>query len=138
MNPNPNPATQALRSYYWQFGLSMLAYVIAIIAIGYGLHPNALANPCRTLVVLLPVIPLIFAFAAFIRFVRATDELKRLIIVHSLAIAGGVNIFFNILCTLLAIADIPSPSAFCAFCVFGGSWIIASVLLHRHYHSRCE
>jgi hypothetical protein len=136
-NPHPNPATQALRSYFWQFGLSILAYLIALIVIGYFVPIHAMAKPWRILIALLPIIPIIFAFVAFLRFVRDTDELKRQIIVHSLAIAGGVNIFFFVICGLLAIAGIPNPSAFCAFCVFNGSWAIASILLHRHYYNRC-
>ncbi len=135
-NPKPNPTTEALRSYFWQFGLSIFAYFIALAVIGYFVPVHTIANPWRTVVVLLPIIPIIFAFVAFIRFIRATDELKRLIIVHSLAIAGGVNIFFFVTCGLLAIAGIPNPSAFCAFCVFIGSWSIASVLLHHHYYYR--
>ena len=135
-NQNPNPTTQALRSYFWQFGLSIAAYFIALIVIGTFAHPSAMAKPWRILVDLLPIIPIIFAFIVFIRFVRATDELKRTIIVYSLAIAGGVNIFFNVIWGLLAIAGIPNPSAFSAFCVFNGSWAIASVLLHRHYYYR--
>ncbi len=138
MKPNPNPTTQALRSYCWQFGLSMIAYLVAVNVIGSYLHPNALANPWRTLVALLPIIPIISAFAAFVRFVRATDELKRQIIVTTFAIAGGVYIFFTITCGLLVIAGIPKPSALCAFYVFAGSAAIASVLLHRHYYYRCR
>jgi hypothetical protein len=139
MNPTSpaNPATQALRSLFWQLGLSIAAYMMAIFAIGNLVPVHALANPGRTIVVLLPVIPMLFAFAAFVRFVRATDELKRLIIVYSFAIAGGVNIFFTVIWSLLAIAGIPNPSALCCFSVFIGSQLIAGILLHRHYYHRC-
>jgi hypothetical protein len=135
MNPQPNPAANALRSYCWQGGLSMTAYFIAVYVIGSYVHPNAMANPWRILVALLPIIPIIFAAVAFIRFFRATDELKRQIIVTTFAIAGGVYVFFNITCGLLVVAGIPKPSALCAFYVFSGSAAIASVLLHRHYCS---
>src|ERR1017187_1631882 len=117
-NSNPNPATQAQRSYSWHLGLSLLAFFIALYVIGAYVHINAMANPWRTFVALLPIIPIIFAAIAFIRFVRATDELRRHIIVTGFAIGGGVYIFFTIACSLLVIAGIPNPSAICTFGVF--------------------
>lgn len=132
-NRNPNPTTRAMRVYGWHFGLSVLVYfiVIAVIAVLVPLH--AMTKPWRILVVLLPLIPVISAVVACIRFLRATDELRRQIFFTGLAIAGGVNIFFNIACWLLAIAGIPNPSSYCTFCVFIGSWTIASLFLERHY-----
>ena len=141
MNPNPppnNPSTKALHSYYWEFGLSMIAYVITIILsrsflIAGTIAHHPIANPWNIAVALLPIIPVIFVFVAVVRFVQATDELQRQIIVNSLALAGGATALLAVTYGLLEGDVLPRPSAWTTYITFMSCWIIAGLFVRRHY-----
>jgi hypothetical protein len=80
----------AARSYNIEFGLSMLAYVI-LLPITMTLierFPDAL---WRYAVAIVPVIPLIFALIAMLRFFSRIDELARKIHLDSCAAAAGIT-----------------------------------------------
>lgn len=83
------------RQYLKEFGASMLAYVI-VLPVSLNViqtHPEA---SWRFAVALAPVIPLVFALLAFIRFFRNIDELQQRIQLEALACAVGVTIIVTI------------------------------------------
>ncbi len=128
-----NPATKAIRTYYWHLGFSMIAYVMTIIASRDFLHTHPGDGPAYFAIALLPVLPVIFVFVAIVRFVVATDELQRRIIVNSLALAGGATALLAVTYGLIEGDDIPHPSAWWTYVVFMSSWVIASIFVRRHY-----
>jgi hypothetical protein len=116
----------------------MIAYVIAIIVsrsflIARAIAHHPIANPWLIVVALLPIIPIIFVFIAIVRFVQATDELQRQIIVNSLALAGGATALLAVTYGLLEGDVLPRPSAWWTYEVFMISWIIAASFVRRHY-----
>jgi len=132
-NPPPNPTAQARRAYFWEFSISMVAYVLAIILTRDYLNTHKLDDTWRTLVAVLPIIPVIFVFIAIVRFVRATDELQRQIIVNSLALAGGATALLAVTYGLIEGEGFPFISAWWTYSVFMTSWIIAAFFVCRHY-----
>ena len=89
MEPHPNPTTRATRRYYWEFGLSMVGYVIVILLSRWIWHD--VNGRWQTVVALLPMIPAVFVFVSIVRYLLATDELVRRVAVDSLALAGGAT-----------------------------------------------
>ncbi len=133
MKTHPNPTVKAMHAYYWQFGVALMAYVIAIMASRNFLHSHPGDGPAHVVIALLPIIPQIFLFAAIVRFVRATDELQRQIIVHSLALAGGVTALLAFAYSLIEGDSFPPPHAWWTYGTFLTSWVIASIFVRRHY-----
>ncbi len=133
METPPNPTASARRTYFWQFSLSMIAYVIAIIVSRNYLEAHHPANPARTLVAASPIIPVIFLFLAIVRYVLATDELMRRMIVNSLALAGGATVLLAVTYGLIEGEGFPFISAWWTYGVFMTSWIIAGYFVRRHY-----
>jgi hypothetical protein len=80
----------ASRAYAIEFGASMLAYCVILVAAVslINAHPDA---SWRYLVALAPVVPVIFAVLAFVRFYGRLDELAQRIHIVALAFAFGVT-----------------------------------------------
>jgi hypothetical protein len=131
MESRPNPTTNAIRRYYWQFGLSMFAYVI-VIFLSRGLWDVANA-PWKTVIALLPMIPAVFVFVSIVRYLLATDELVRRIAVDSLALAGGATALMAVTYGLLEGDGLPRPSAWWTYAAFMASWIVAGYFVRRRY-----
>src|ERR1035438_10785939 len=109
MESYSNPTIRAARRYYWQFGLSMAAYVIVVFLSRWMWHD---ANGrWQTVVALFPMIPAVFVFASIVRYLLATDELMRRIAVISLALAGGATALIAVTYGLLEGDGLPRPSA---------------------------
>ena len=131
MEPRPNPTSKASRRYYWQFGLSMFAYVIVIL-FSRWLWPSV-NGPWQIVVAVLPVIPAIFIFASIVRYLLATDELLRRIAVDSMALAGGATALIAVTYGLLEGERLPRPSAWWTYAVFMVSWLVAGVVVRRRF-----
>ena len=131
MNPPSNPTTRATRSYLWQFGLSMVAYMIVVFLSRLLWHTAD--GPWPTIIALAPVIPAIFVFVSIVRYFLDTDELRRRIAVDSLALAGGATALIAVTYGLLEGGGLPRPSAWWTFAVFMGSWIVSGCFVRRRY-----
>jgi len=131
MESHSNPAVNACRCYYWHFGASISAYVIVIFFSRWLWH--SVNGPWRTVVALLPIIPVIFIFASVVRFLLATDELQRQIVVNSLALAGGATALLAVTYGLLECDGLPRLSAWWTYAVFMSSWIVAAYFVRRRY-----
>ncbi len=66
----------AARTYVIEFGGAMAAYVIVLIASILLIQANPEA-PWRVPLAVAPVVPAIFALAAFLHYLRRMDELQR-------------------------------------------------------------
>ena len=133
MSPHSNPSTKAFRTYSGISGLSMIAYVIAIIVSRNFLNTHPGHGPVFFAIALLPLPAAIFVFVAVVRFILATDELQRRILVNSLALAGGVTALLAVTYGLIEGDDLPNPSAWCTYIVFMTSWLIAAFFVRDHY-----
>ena len=81
---------KAAKAYVIEFGSAMLAYTI-VLPISLTLiaqHPDA---PARYVVALSPVIPMLFALAALLRFLGRVDEMQRRIQLDAFAVAAGAT-----------------------------------------------
>jgi len=138
MNPESNPTANAKRTYLKQAGLCVIGYFLAALVIPplflFG-HNHHFGSPWRIAVDALPIIPTIFFFVVLVRFVLATDELQRQIIVHSFALAGGFTAFLSISSVFLTGADVPNFPAWWSYLAFWISYVIAIFFVRRHY--RC-
>jgi hypothetical protein len=133
MSPNLNPTSQAKRTYFWEFSLSLAAYTVVIILSRSYLNTHHLDNPWRTLIAVSPVIPVCFLFAAIVRYILATDELLRRMIVSSLALAGGATALLAVTYGLIEGEGFPFISAWWSYSTFMTSWIIAGFFVRCHY-----
>jgi hypothetical protein len=66
---------QVLKRYYKDFGISMSAYVIAVIASVSMLNRMELSKTAQIVVTLIPILPTIFVILAILRALRDSDEL---------------------------------------------------------------
>ncbi len=126
-----NPTTQAQRRYVIEFTIAIVAYMVVLFATRYAFRD--LSGPWEPIVALLPVVPLIAIFVAVLRWLRATDEFNRRIIVDSLAIAGGIT---ALLAATYGFAEgdlLPRPSAWWTWTVFMFAWAISAMILRRRY-----
>jgi hypothetical protein len=68
---------QAQREYLVRFLSAMAVYVIAIFFSSWLIPKIEPPNPIRYLVAVLPLLPLFFALAAFLQYLRRMDEMQR-------------------------------------------------------------
>lgn len=110
----------------------MTAYAIVLCAsILLFIH---LTGIWQVLVALMPIIPIGFLFAAFVRFLLRTDEFQRQIIVISLAMAGGATALLSVTYGILeSFRILPPPSAWLTWMTFMFGWAIASVFVRRRF-----
>ncbi|MDQ6768345.1 MAG: hypothetical protein M3Z41_11100 [Candidatus Eremiobacteraeota bacterium] len=81
---------KAGKAYMVEFGAAMLAYcvVLPLSLVYIAHHPQA---PLRYAIALSPVVPLLFALAALLRFLGLIDELHRRIQLDAFAFAAGAT-----------------------------------------------
>ena len=80
----------AVRQYVREFGIAMVAYVVAVIVSITIIENSPVSALWRVPLALLPVIPAIFGVIAYMRFVRQMDELQRRIQFEGIAFSFGV------------------------------------------------
>ncbi|HEV8192230.1 MAG TPA: hypothetical protein VGP82_12230 [Ktedonobacterales bacterium] len=81
---------KAARTYVLEFGGAMAAYVVVLVASVLLLQNNADA-PWRVPLALVPVVPTIFALAAFLHFLRQMDEMQRRIQLEGIGLSFGAT-----------------------------------------------
>ena len=110
--------------------LASLAYVFTVWASIWLLrHPLLDAGPwLRTLVVLLPVLPMAFAIRAVVRIVLAGDEMQRRIDLEAIAIAALAVSLGTLTLSLLMVVKVVAISGQDALVwVFPALWVGYSV-----------
>lgn len=98
-----------LRSYVWGFGASMAAYVVVLFV-----APSAqdlAGSPWQIPLLLAPVVPVGFALAAVVRFIRGLDEYQSSKLFVSLSCGFGIAMFAAVVVGFLDFAfAVPMPS----------------------------
>lgn len=80
------------KRYLREFFPAMFGYVL-LIFLSVSWLKTLEGTAARTLVTLLPVIPIAFVIRAMVRVIRDQDEFERRIDLESIAVAGGIGSF---------------------------------------------
>jgi hypothetical protein len=128
-----NPVTAAGRRYILQLTIWMLVYVAVCLAVIYAVNHTGVSGWLKVAMLLLPVIPVVAVFLAVLRFLRATDEFDRKILLESLAVAAGITALLAITYTFLENAGLPRPEAWWTWVALVGSWGVAKPIVTRFY-----
>jgi hypothetical protein len=129
MKTTINPTTRALRRYFVEFGIFMSAYVaVCLFWMFHGANGHE-----RIAIALLAMIPIIFVFAAIVRYLLRTDEFDRKVTVESLALAGGATALIAATYGLLEASGFPKQSAWWTYSVFMIGWGVAKFFVLRRY-----
>lgn len=124
---------KAARTYVVQFGLSMGAYVVVLIASLQVLRLVALDLPWRVVVALAPVIPTLFALAAFLNFLRKMDELQRRIQLEALGFALGAVGILTFAYGFLENVGLPQMSYIWILPALVAFWGFGNIIANAHY-----
>jgi hypothetical protein len=124
---------QGARTYLIEFGLSMAAYAL-LLPLSVLLIDESQPVFLRSLLAVLPVLPLVFAFRAYLRFVGSSDERQQRIQLQALAFAAGVAGLSTFTYGLLVEnAGLPPLSLVWVFPLLIVLWGLASAVLNwRH------
>jgi len=121
----------ASRAYAREFFLAIAGYVVVLplsILVAAGLEPTP-----RALVVLVPMLPLVFALRAYLRFLGRIDELARRIQLDALGFAFGAAGMLTLSYGFLEGAGFPRLSYIWVFPGMIGLWGIATAVATRRY-----
>jgi hypothetical protein len=120
------PIKQAPRRYFIEFNAAMALYIAAVLARSTWAH--AIADPTlRTLLLVSPILPVLLAAIAVLRFYRGIDEYHRLQILESLAIAAGAAGVITVSWSFLEDVGFPHLSIAYAWPIIAAVWGIAAL-----------
>jgi hypothetical protein len=118
---------EALKKYRLELGAAMVVYIgvlMGSIHIGRPMEPGV----ARTLLLLSPAIPLLFAIWAIVRQFGRMDEFIRLRSLENFAIAGALTAGLTFTYGFLETAGFPKLSMFWVWGLMGGSWAVIAGL----------
>lgn len=124
---------KAGKGYLARLGLSMIGYVIVLIISITVLKSMAPEDPFRYIVALAPVVPLIFAFFAYIWFVRQVDEMQRRIQFEAVSIGMALTLFITLTLGFLEIAGFPRIDMIWVPAILIFSWGIGVAIVNGRY-----
>jgi hypothetical protein len=106
------------KKYLLRMTFGFIAYASGIFALHYFFKDKE-HSPCRFLLILLPVLPLLYIAATIIRYISEMDEMWRMIITEALAFSAIATGFTCI--SYLFLHDIGAPE-FRAYWAFDIMW----------------
>jgi hypothetical protein len=112
---------EANSKYRVELFSAMLLYVAVLvgsISVSKELEPG----PVRTLLLVVPMVPLMLAVWAIARHFRRMDEYVRLRSLESLAVAAGVTAGLSLTYGFLESSGFPKLSMFWVWMVMGATW----------------
>ncbi len=134
------PMRAVHKRYLREFFPAMFAYVVLIL-LSVSWLKSLEGTALRTIVTLLPVLPIAFVIRAMVRVIRDQDEFERRVDLEAIAIGGAVGGFgFFTYGMLLNAKVIAQPSAesvaIWVLPVLMGSFGVAKCALGWYYRSR--
>jgi hypothetical protein len=128
------------KRYLREFFPAMLAYVI-LLFVSVAWLKTLEGTVARTLVTLLPVLPIAFVIRAMVRVIRDQDEFERRIDLESIAIAGGIGAFgfftYGMLLNARVIASPPAEAvAIWVLPVLLGCFGVVKCAVRLYYRAR--
>lgn len=125
-----------MNQYEKRYGRNLLgavaAYVVLLV-ISIFLIGRIGESPWRFVVALLPMIPLGWGLAAYLRFLDQMDELQRRIQLNAVAFAAGAVGMFTFTLGLLENVGLPSMSLTWVFPLIIFCWGAAALYQERKY-----
>jgi hypothetical protein len=112
---------EALRRYRWELALVMVLYIATLIG-ATRLAKGVEEDGIRTLLLLVPAIPVFLAVWVIARQFRRMDEFVRLRSLESIAVAAAVTAGLSFTYGFLESAGFPRLSMFWVWGVMGGAW----------------
>lgn len=122
---------EAGRRYLIEFGGAMLAYVVVLLAVVALLSDTG--SGWRVPLALAPMVPLVFALLAFVRYLDRMDELQRRIQLEALAFAFGGTALLTFGYGFLQLVGFPQVSWFFVWPVMGTLWMAGKARADRRY-----
>jgi hypothetical protein len=128
------------KRYLREFFPAMLAYVV-LISVSVGWLKTLEGTTARTVVTLLPVLPIAFVIRAMVRVIRDQDEFERRIDLESIAIAGAIGGFGFFTYGMLLNAKVLPPAtaeavAIWVLPVLMGCFGVVKCIVRLHYRVR--
>lgn len=123
---------QATRRYARDFTVTMIAYVIVVIISRLTLN-NMEDSPWRFAIALLPIVPVIFLMAAFMRYLTAIDELQQKIQLQAIGFAAGTTGLLTFAYGFLELVGFPQFSTFLIFPLMIILWGLGLSYFSRRY-----
>ncbi|MDQ6859289.1 MAG: hypothetical protein M3Z65_09870 [Chloroflexota bacterium] len=124
--------TVASRAYAREFFTAMFAYVV-LLPISIFIAQGQPELSIRAIVVLVPMLPLVFALRAYLRFLSRIDELARKIQLEALGFAFGVSGMLTLAYGFLEGAGFPTLSYIWVFPLMILLWGLATGVATRRY-----
>jgi hypothetical protein len=122
------PIARAPRRYFIEFNGAMVLYVAAVIL--RAKYAGGIDDPVfKDLVIASPILPVLLAAWAVLRFYRGIDEYHRLQLLEGLAIAAGGGGVITICWTFLEDLGLPHLSIASAWPIIATVWGIAALYM---------
>jgi hypothetical protein len=110
MNQSASMRQSASKTYTREFLTAMVAYAVVLIVSVFLIKHSPPSAWWRMPLALAPMIPIIFALRAFLRFFHRIDELQRRIQLEAFALSFGVTCLVTFGYSLLENAGFPAIS----------------------------
>jgi hypothetical protein len=123
---------KAVRTYVIEFGSAMAAYVVVLLASIFLIQNNPDA-PWRVPLALTPVVPTIFALAAFLHYLRRIDEMQRQIQLEGLGLSFGATAILTFAYGFLENVGFPQVSLIWILPLMVMLWGLGVALAARRY-----
>lgn len=127
------PPEIASRRYQTQAVIGTVLFIVLVTCIA-GPAREGTHGPWRTIVALLPMLPLIWTFWAVVQYLGRADELVRRVNLEALAVAAGFTAFLSLAYGLLEdLAGFPHIALWWIFVAVDLFWALAALILWRRY-----
>ena len=116
-----------------EFALAMSVYVIAIFLSVTLINQTPSGSILRILWAVVPIIPILFALAAFLRYLSGIDELQQRIQLYAIGFAAGAISLLTFAYGLLENVGLPALPLIYVFPATIALWGLALVYFTRRY-----
>jgi hypothetical protein len=120
------------KAYLRNFLIAVGIYILLVI-LSVDLLERTPEVSWRFLIALLPMLPLIFGFRSFLRYLTSMDELQQRIQLQALGFAAGATGMITLTYGFLENAGLPRLSMLWVFPLISFLWGGASFILTRRY-----
>lgn len=119
--------------YLWEFGISMGAYMIALICSVHLLAGENMDATLRPALSLLPMIPALAVCWAVVRQLRRVDELQRKIQFEALGLAFAATAITTFSYGFLENVGFPRMSLFVVWPLMAAFWLVGGIISRLRY-----
>jgi hypothetical protein len=121
-----------MKKYFWRLTIGMTGYVLGVFACVY-FYFYAKQSPYRYWLILLPVIPIVYAAAAIIRVVSDMDEMWRKVHIEAMAFSGLATSYTCITYVFFRVMGAPEIPLDWAFYIVWIYYLIGLFFSKRRY-----